>query len=135
MPSIEETLVAMRRKMRPLQETAMESVLAEARVVLKATEQHQQLRLAEISSELLKGRDEISKERKQMLMQVEIERAKGLAEVTREREQIARERANWDRDVEERRGWELADISLEHARNLAKVHELRAELERDVAAM
>jgi N-acetylneuraminic acid mutarotase len=81
MASIEETLPAMRRKMRHLLETAMEGVLTKARGVLEKAE---------------RKREKAERKRTKVLREVEEERVKGLAEVAEERaEGLAAIDARW----------------------------------------
>jgi hypothetical protein len=80
MQSTEEIIGAMRREMRPLLETAMESVLTKARTMLEDVEQ----RRAE-------GLMEVAKERTDELIEVDAERAAGLAEVDARQIELQRE--------------------------------------------
>jgi hypothetical protein len=61
MVSTEETLGAMRRKMRALLETAMEVVLLEARDVLKESKNQYAQKLAAVAKERAEGLAEVAK--------------------------------------------------------------------------
>jgi hypothetical protein len=63
MQSTEETLKAMRREMRPLLESAMESVLTKVRGVLEEAEQQRTQGLVEVAEERAKGLAEVAEER------------------------------------------------------------------------
>jgi hypothetical protein len=80
MQSTEETLEAMRREMRPLLETAMESVLTKVRGVLEEAEKQRAQDLVEVAGERAKG-----------IAEVDEERDKGLAEVDARRAELHRE--------------------------------------------
>jgi hypothetical protein len=80
MSTTEETLAALRREVRPLLETAMESVLTKVRWVLEGVEQ-----------ERAKGLTEVAEERAKGLTEVAEERAKGLAEVSARRTELSQE--------------------------------------------
>jgi hypothetical protein len=70
MSTTEETLTAMRREIRPLLETAMESMLTKARDVLE-----------EAGQQCARGLAAVVEERTKWLAEVAEERAKGIAEV------------------------------------------------------
>jgi N-acetylneuraminic acid mutarotase len=93
MLSTEETLTAMRRDIRPLLETAMESVLTKARVVLEEAEQRCARGLAAVAEERTKG-----------LAEVVEERAKGLAAVDARRAELGREVATMHQHKEAQEG-------------------------------
>jgi hypothetical protein len=80
MPTTEETLVMMRREMRPLLETAMEGVLTRLRGVLEKVEQRR-----------IQGLADVAEERAQGLSEVAEARAKGLSEVDKRRGELHRE--------------------------------------------
>jgi transposase len=71
MTSTEETIVAMRRVMRPLLETAIEGVLTQARVVLEEAEQQRIKGLAEVAKERTKALAEVAEERAAVLAEVD----------------------------------------------------------------
>jgi N-acetylneuraminic acid mutarotase len=75
MQSTEETLEAMRREMRPLLETAMESVLTKVRGVLEEAEQQRNLLLVEVAEGRAKGLAEVAEERDKGLAKVDTRRA------------------------------------------------------------
>jgi hypothetical protein len=75
MQSIEETLAAMRREMRPLLETAMEGVLTRVRGVLEKAEQHHTQDLVEVAEERAKGLAEVAEARDKGLAEVDARRA------------------------------------------------------------
>jgi hypothetical protein len=75
MSSTEETLVAMRREMRPLLETAMEGMLTNARGVLEDADQQQANGLVEVAEERARGLAEVGEERAKGLAQVDARRA------------------------------------------------------------
>jgi hypothetical protein len=75
MTSTEETIVAMRRVMRPLLETAMEGLLTKARGVLEMAEQHHVRGLAEVAKERAKGLAEVAEERAHGLADIDARRA------------------------------------------------------------
>jgi hypothetical protein len=81
MLSTEETLMVMRRKMRPLLETAMEGVLTKARGVLEQVEQERAKGLVELAEERVKGLAEVAEERAKGLAMVDASRAELHAEV------------------------------------------------------
>jgi hypothetical protein len=81
MPSTEETLVAMRREMRPLLETAMEGVLTKARGVLEEAEKQRVKGLAVVAEERTKGLAEVAEERARGLAMGDARRAELHAEV------------------------------------------------------
>jgi hypothetical protein len=60
MPSTEETLMAMRREIRPLLETAMEDILTKAHGVLEDAEQQHNTGLAMVAEERAKGLAEVA---------------------------------------------------------------------------
>jgi hypothetical protein len=70
MSFIEETLVAMRREMRPLLETAMEGVLSNLRKVLEEAEQQRTKGLTEVAEERAKGLADIDARRAELLREV-----------------------------------------------------------------
>jgi hypothetical protein len=80
MLSTEETLATLRREMRPLLETAMESVLTKVRRALEGAEQ-----------ERADGLVQVAGERAKVFTEVAEERAKGLAEVDSQRTELLRE--------------------------------------------
>jgi hypothetical protein len=80
MPSTEETLAELRREVRPLLETVMESVLTKVRRALEDMEQ-----------ERAEGLVQVAEERAKVLMEEAEERAKGLAEVDARRAELSRE--------------------------------------------
>jgi hypothetical protein len=71
MLSTDDTIVAMRREMQPLLETAMEGVLVKARGVLEDVEQQRSKGLAEVAKERAKGLAEVAKERANALAEVD----------------------------------------------------------------
>jgi N-acetylneuraminic acid mutarotase len=75
MMSIEETLAAMQREMRPLLETAMEGVLTKARNVLEELEQQCIEGLADANAERARGLTEVAEERAKMLAEVDARRS------------------------------------------------------------
>jgi hypothetical protein len=75
MHSTEETLAAMRCEMRPLLETAMESVLTKVRGVLEEAEQQRTQGLVEVAEERAKGLAEVAEERDKGLAKVDARRA------------------------------------------------------------
>jgi N-acetylneuraminic acid mutarotase len=75
MQSIEATLEAMRREMRPLLETAMEGVLTKARGVLEEAEQQRAKEIVEVAKERVKGLAEVAQERDRGLSEVDVRRA------------------------------------------------------------
>jgi hypothetical protein len=75
MQSTDATLAAMRCEMRPLLETAMESVLTKVRGVLEDAEQQRTQGFAEVAEERVKGLAEVARERDKGLAEVETRRA------------------------------------------------------------
>jgi hypothetical protein len=83
MLSTEETLAELRQEMRPLLETAMESVLTKVRRALAANaEQERAEGLVEVAEERAKGLTEVAEERAKMLAEVDARRT----ELSRESE-------------------------------------------------
>jgi hypothetical protein len=82
MLTTEETLVVMRREMRPLLQTAMEGMLTTARGVLEEAEHQRAEGLANVAEERAKGRVEIAKERANGLAEVDVRWAVLHREVT-----------------------------------------------------
>jgi hypothetical protein len=82
MQSTEETLVAMRREMRPLLETVMEGVLTKVRSVLEEAEKQRAQGLVKVAEELAKGLAEVDEERDKGLAEVDARRAELHREVT-----------------------------------------------------
>jgi hypothetical protein len=80
MSSTEDTLAELRQEMRPLLETAMESVLAKIRRALEDVDQERAEGLVQVAEERAKGLTEVAEER-----------AKGLAEVDARRTELSRE--------------------------------------------
>jgi hypothetical protein len=91
--TIEVTLAAMRREMRPLLETAMEGVLTKARGVLEEVERQRADGLAEVTEERAKG-----------LAALDAERTSGLSEVDARRAELQREIAAMHKHKEEQAG-------------------------------
>jgi hypothetical protein len=75
MQSTEAMLEAMRCEMRPLLETAMESVLTKVRGVLEEAEQQRLNALVEVAEERAKGLNEVADERDKGLAEVDMRRA------------------------------------------------------------
>jgi hypothetical protein len=75
MQSTEATLEAMRREMRPLQETVMECVLTRVRGVLQEAKQQRTHVLTEVAEERAKGLAEVAEERDKGLAEVDARRA------------------------------------------------------------
>jgi hypothetical protein len=71
----EATLEAMRHEMRPLLETAMETVLTKVRAVLEEAEQQRTQGLAEVAEVRVKGLAEVAEERDKGLAEVDARRA------------------------------------------------------------
>jgi hypothetical protein len=93
MSSIEETLAALRREVRSVLETVMESVLTKVRRALEGAEQERAEGLVHVAEERVKG-----------LIEVAEERAKGLAEVDARRTELSREIAAMHRHQEAQEG-------------------------------
>jgi hypothetical protein len=103
MLSTEETLMAMRREMRPLLETAMEGVLTKLRGVLERVEQQRIRGLAEVVDERTKGLTEVFEER-----------AEGLAEIDGRRAELLREVATMEKHKEAQEGHVKLNIGGYH---------------------
>jgi hypothetical protein len=104
MLSTEETLMAMRREMRPLFETAMEGVLTKARGVLEKAEQQCAQGLVQLAEERAKGLAEVAEERAKGIAEVAEERAKGIAEVDARRAELQLEVAAMHKHKEAQEG-------------------------------
>jgi N-acetylneuraminic acid mutarotase len=93
MSSTEETLVAMRREMRPLLEMVMEGMLTKARGVLEDADQQRIKDLAEVAEERARGLAEVAEQH-----------AKGLALVEARRAELTREVATMHKHMEAQEG-------------------------------
>jgi hypothetical protein len=71
MSATDEALVALRREMQPLLETAMENVLTKVRGVLEEAEQQNAQGIADVAEERTKGLAEVAEERAKALAEVE----------------------------------------------------------------
>jgi hypothetical protein len=74
MMSTEETLAELRQEMRPLLETAMESVLTKVRRALEGAEKERTEGLVQVAEERAKGLAEVAEERAKMLAEVDARR-------------------------------------------------------------
>jgi hypothetical protein len=75
MQSMEETLAAMRREMRPFLKIAMEGVLTKVRGVLEKAERQRDQGLVEVAEERANGLAEVAEERNKGLAEVDARRA------------------------------------------------------------